>query len=921
MKTPKMKFKNFLMAFSLAVVLLLLLVISGIFYLKTKGFIEQKMEFINGIKLSQISSDIVASFDDAYNMLESLRNNERLLRYVHGLESEPGNSVSKYYLSVQLKRLLFNAKKDNGFIQTIIVQTDRTEYSSDDSYMYTGELPTGTMLQKNMGDRISLVSAGDAYTFFSLNRDELTVPGLRGVLDQLNRRMFFAGSLTDQQGDAYGIVFMLLNPDYFTQKIPYSNDIAIVDRDGDFVYNGHELAADEAENLLRKANADGRSSYSQSMPGNKRIWVKDIAFNNFKLIVVEHLDIGRKQLRLITTLTAGVFIGCALLSYIFSRAVTGQVLRPLHRLVRQMENYGLFGDRLAVIRGKAGKTRRMTLRDRFFVYFLMTLLLPLLIYVVVFYFQSIRIVGSEMRAAYAVVFNQTAHRIELFLNQKLTALATLSYDALTRDYVLNQQAHTNEELHQLMRDSEYLGLYNDTVSIYDTRNKQLFSNRNKKSTGLDETLYTQMLSSGQYLLYHLDTNKTGPSTIQLGIPIYNFGYAFGNQEKIGYMILEMDSKELSGLYDDFKDDQIEAFLLDDSNVILSHPDSTLIGATSAAYNNRSDEERFIFASRMASLPWYFISRFDYTAVKKQTLDLIYDDIYILLIIFLLAFVFSYLMSHYLVKPLQKLSFLFVEEHLADLHRPEHAPAYGIDEVEQLNRTFNRMLERIESLVEESLIASGKRIRLEYEKRETQIIALQAQINPHFLYNTLENLVYLVESGEKDNAVDMIQSLSRLFRYSISQGQAVVSIEEEIMYAQAYTRIMTNRYKEDMRCVWTIEEEAFAYMVIKLILQPVIENAIQHGVRKKKDVVTIRIECIVLADVIQFLVRDDGPGVSPSQLADLNRQLAGNTLTKGGMFNVNTRIKLHFGNDYGLHMDSVVNEGTTVTITLPQKKRL
>jgi sensor histidine kinase YesM len=226
-----------------------------------------------------------------------------------------------------------------------------------------------------------------------------------------------------------------------------------------------------------------------------------------------------------------------------------------------------------------------------------------------------------------------------------------------------------------------------------------------------------------------------------------------------------------------------------------------------------------------------------------------------------------------------------------------------------------MMVRMEELIHETLLTNQERIQLKYEKRELQLNALQSQINPHFLYNTLDNLIYLVEANETDKATEMIASLSRFFRFITNRGQFMITLRDELVYTKTYIKIMSCRF-DNFECMWDVDENVLNNKTVKLILQPVIENAIHHGARKTKDMVTIHISCKLIEDEIHIVVQDNAAGIGEEELTTIKRHLAFVSLGKAGIYNVNGRIRLHFGENYGLDIESEQGKGTKVTLVLP-----
>ena len=211
-------------------------------------------------------------------------------------------------------------------------------------------------------------------------------------------------------------------------------------------------------------------------------------------------------------------------------------------------------------------------------------------------------------------------------------------------------------------------------------------------------------------------------------------------------------------------------------------------------------------------------------------------------------------------------------------------------------------------------------------RKADLRLLQEQIQPHFLYNTLDTIVWLIESNEPDEAVTMVVTLSDFFREILSKGKEFISIREEEKHISSYLQIQEMRYRDILEYDIQLDQVIYKYQILKLTLQPVVENALYHGIKYKRAKGCIHIHGEKDGDVIRFTVRDDGVGMDEDTLAKLNRKLGrdGNSMAyqtgeAGGgiaLVNVNSRIHLLFGEEYGMHVYSVPQKGTDVEISLP-----
>ena len=238
---------------------------------------------------------------------------------------------------------------------------------------------------------------------------------------------------------------------------------------------------------------------------------------------------------------------------------------------------------------------------------------------------------------------------------------------------------------------------------------------------------------------------------------------------------------------------------------------------------------------------------------------------------------------------------------------------GSYEIRHLGNSIQSSYEEIERLMK-------KIMEEQNERRKSELAALQSQINPHFLYNTLESITWMIESGKNQDAVFMISELAKLFRISLSRGKTIISIKDELQHCRNYMNIQKYRYKERFETEYDISEEIYSFCTVKLILQPILENAIYYGVgdMDKDEDPRIVVKGWKQEQDIYIAVSDNGIGM---RREDVENILTGNqkAIKHGsgvGLINVHTRIRLMFGKKYGLIVESEPDEGTTVTIHLP-----
>ena len=274
---------------------------------------------------------------------------------------------------------------------------------------------------------------------------------------------------------------------------------------------------------------------------------------------------------------------------------------------------------------------------------------------------------------------------------------------------------------------------------------------------------------------------------------------------------------------------------------------------------------------------------------------------------LIAVVLTVLITRAITGPLTHLSAVMQQVEQGDF--TVRSQVVGNNEVAQLSKNVNHMIAHTQELMEE-LVAK------EEQKRRTEWQVLQAQIKPHFIYNTLDSVIWMCRSGQVEAAAKMTSALAVLLRRSIGSDREIIPLEEEIQHIKSYLVIQKMRYAEKLRYRLDIEPETLSCRIPRLIIQPLVENAIYHGIKVKEDGGTIYIGAVCEDDQLLITVEDDGVGMTQEQLAHLFDAPEAGRRSRIGIRNVYDRIKAYLGPDYGLRFYSEPDKGTTAILNLP-----
>ncbi len=401
--------------------------------------------------------------------------------------------------------------------------------------------------------------------------------------------------------------------------------------------------------------------------------------------------------------------------------------------------------------------------------------------------------------------------------------------------------------------------------------------------------------------------------------------------KNGVLLVDMNYSGIEQMFEKVNDGGVGfVYLCDADGEIIYHPMQKAIFADLVKENNRvhSDhpdgsftetfdgQERDVVVKTVGYTGWKIIS---VTPTSELALDMGQMRNYMLMVavVMLALIVFgNYIISYVVTDPIRKLeeSIAYLEEGVSgqDLMNEDDIFIGGSHEIRHLGRTIKSMIRQMKKLTDDM-------VKEQKAKRKSELDALQSQINPHFLYNTLDSVVWMIEGERYKDAISMVTALAQLFRISLSKGNNIITIRDEIVHARNYLNIQKVRYKNKFRSTIEIDPAIEDCATIKLIVQPLLENAIYYGVEHMDGEGEITVRGYEKDGDIYISVSDNGMGIPQETLDTLLTDKA-RSRGKGsgiGLWNVNQRIQIYFKGDYGLMIESELDEGTCVTIHLPK----
>ncbi|MEK4357375.1 sensor histidine kinase [Paenibacillus sp. FSL M7-1455] len=388
-------------------------------------------------------------------------------------------------------------------------------------------------------------------------------------------------------------------------------------------------------------------------------------------------------------------------------------------------------------------------------------------------------------------------------------------------------------------------------------------------------------------------------------------------ETIGFMRISVYLSEI------FQSVDINKFGSGSMLLILDENNRIIYGSGENVPDMHSDYElmdvsRFtVLSESLPKLNWKMTALVPDTIIQQETRKINLLTIVICLASFVVVLLFALGVSRFFSKRVSKVVSILNLFQQGDFHKRFHYK--GNDEFTMIAASLNRLGEQTERLIQEVYLTNLK-------KKQAELETLQAQINPHFLYNTLSSISRLAKFGQVDKQHQMVMNLAKFYRLSLNDGQTIIAIHKELEQTQAYLDIQQVKYGERMEVEFDIEPRIVNYMTVKLILQPFLENALQHAWRGDHIYIRVSGRMEEETDSIVFEIMDDGSGMPREMLKQvvsaMNAPGATGSHGRGrgyGIRNVNERIKLYFGKDYGVQLHSTPGIGTTVHIRIPLER--
>ena len=530
------------------------------------------------------------------------------------------------------------------------------------------------------------------------------------------------------------------------------------------------------------------------------------------------------------------------------------------------------------------------------------------------------------------IIQQMNQNIDSYIDYMENIAYLISCNEDVQDYLFDEKIDNEGRYRILNQLQTILDSRSDIRNVgIISKSGRMLINHGKKSVNSDLDLntqewYTQALDSPEgpmltssHVQHIISGERPWVITLSRGIRDRE-----GSGEKEGVFFIDLNYSAISGLCDQSTvGTKGYAFIMDAKGNIVYHPqqqqlynelqteniDLIVNSKEDTVRTGKGNRGKLYSISRSNKTGWTVVGCMSVSELLRKSNQA--QSIYVLISAFLMivALLFSSFLAKSLTYPLQRLR--------DSMSRVQEGHFDGADveidsenEIGSLTKSFNVMTHRIQDLMEQN-------VKEQEAKRKSELKALQSQINPHFLYNTLDSIIWMAEGRKYEEVVLMTASLARLLRQSISNEDEVVPLAREVEYAKGYLTIQKMRYKDKLEFEINVEPSILNIPLIKLVLQPIIENAIYHGLKYKESKGLLQVKGFKKDGNAVLQVIDNGVGMDEETLAHIYDKHKVNYHSNGvGVYNVQKRLQLYYGESYGITYESEKGVGTTATITIP-----
>lgn len=816
----------------------------------------------------QAVSQIEYELNKVESLLFSSEKNERIISNLISIEDPSNLGISRLNAAKNLEENLFLLSNESEFIDSLLLITENNQYSSSNTVIDF----SFNKLNLKQSSRTNLLLDQAEY-LKNVTSAELSQDEINAIHDpRLDHRLFFASNIT-VDGSRLGQLWILIDNEALTSHLLNGHQYSIYYK-GRLLKEGLEL--EEAHKIESELNEEplivienAVASYDLSVKYLTR------RFDNVNLTV------------LFVTLFF-VLILLFIITYWLSKLISKQVLEPVTELLQWITKQKQTDEYFEYKRPKYSAT----FRTRLIGYFIITIFMPLLTTTLIFYSLSYTVVTDEIIKLNSSEHHSKSIQINNELNKIMKVLASYSVNLDMTNQI--KDLSLNTVYSSLGSDSTLSKI--DFLAVYNKFGKVIYTSDQNPPNRINLKGMKQINSKSRIYFYKYPVEDGVLITIVLSDRVTQ---KLPNSIKM--IAVKIGSNYFSSL----------PYITDASVEYISQDDELYWNIGQEYPSDKPADNTFTLVSKLDINNLKYVSKHDLSIIQNDIRSLFFSQSYWLVIIILLIIIISMSLTNQIMRPFSRIIKNFQNK---EGYCPEQELSQ-IDEIHELQINFEESIHQLNELMSERVENQKNALKLEYDRREIQLFAMQNQVNPHFLYNSLDNLLFLVESKEDERALMMINSLSLFFRYITDRRHAIVSVEQEVDFTKRYIDIMAVRF-DNFVVTWNIEDSVKPRSMMKLALQPLVENSIQHGAAHSDRLVTIEISIKEINEGLKIIITDDGLGISEDKLKYIKNEINASSYNKSGLFNVRDRLELYYGATLEIDIESKAGEGTQVKFWIP-----
>ena len=916
----KTKVRRILVKYSILMITFFVSFLSIFNYWYSTNMLINSTKSLNDSLLYTIYENLKEIFNETDTLYRLISENDEVIDAMEAMlqATDSSDRVQKYKSRNAIMPVIYEVSNYNtDILDELII------FINDEFFASKGEL--GTEINKNKYLYKYLKDLGSRDV--ELLRLEFSSSYINKQSEKYNNSYLLVRHIYSKNNTYIGKAIFFLDQDLMN-KLMKQNNFTIIDSNNQIIIRCEDQTIDISEDSINNWLNQNNSNYFNIINNNEYfVNYTDMDMYDWKMINFVSADSFRKGMTnireytlIIVLLAYGLAIG---LIYLLSNKFTKR-LKELVETINSFPSVAKNKSKTIDFKGKYGS--RVSFQRKIQVFFCIIALTPMILISITNYISIDMLIKKQnIQIVNSILISKT-DRMNNLMDRYNRITKYIVTNPIIQEYFGNHAKGYENGVYLNIKEEitkEYVKVFDDSdffheIQLRNVKGELIYSTNLLNCTNSDNSASNEINIVPFWNL----SNDLNSRIRTIEILRSSIGLKVNGGNYIGDCNLVIKEAVISNIFNNDKFNEknlpLDYFVLNQENQIMSSNRKSQIGFTfenlvskesdkKVSGINNKEMNKVQLMSDLDYFGWKIVYVYDTEGISKSSLKLIYFDLFfiVLCVFFVMAISNRKLLylSGFFYEVNSGLEQLVTSNFKIQINRNKG------DELDYLADGFNRMAEKLDTLVQEVYKSKLK-------EKELELRSLQLQINPHFLYNTLENINALIDLND-ERASYMIQLLSEFFRSGVSRGNNKYRIKDEIEYTKVYIEIQKIRFGNRLDITWNYNESILDFYTLNFMLQPIIENSIKHGLSKINRVGNIKICIYKASGKVKFIIKDNGVGMDEEKLNQIKRMLTGETNTGGiGIYNVHERIKLYYGLDYGMSVYSKYGKGTSFVITIP-----